>query len=149
MSKTIQEILGTPSKDTPFSPIPGGKYILFFAEADARPARERQDGTLGFPSVHARLHVVGGEYDNRVLFHDFYVNVDNKDLLGFLKRAYERVTGNDLANALTSEIPTNEEISVALAEGLRGGKLAAKVIVRKNRNGEEANVVSGWVDDVE
>lgn len=147
MGKTIQEILSTPTRDALYLPLDAGNYLLFVDEVEVREARERRDGSMGVPSVHTRLRVVGGDYDNRVMFHTFWIDVEDRGF-GFVKAAYHRITGNDIAEALTSDVPTNEEVAEAFAEGIRGGKLLARVGVRKNRDtGESVNFVARWLDE--
>lgn len=154
MAKTLQEILGTPPKDSMFEPVEAGRYMLSVEVAETREARQREDGSMGYPSVHTQMRILnpGGPADNRVLFQDFYVNMDNPGLLGFIKSAYARITGNDLAGAIQTDTPENADIAEALAEGIRGGKIMAKVGVRKDNRigheGEKVNFIVAWVDEL-
>lgn len=115
-----------------FDPLPEGTYDLEVVEA-------RHTKTKTTPSKDmwaVQYKVIGGAFNNRRVFNNIVLTLDNQKALGFFFR-------NMGAHGLTREFfntkPTNEAISTAL----RGRRTRGQVI-QKPYNGETKNEIKGY-----
>lgn len=161
---TLRELEAMEGSNSPFGVIPKGAYLLFIADPIPQERKAVVDGKTGLerlsvPAVRVRYVVVspGEKYDNRSFFQSHYFDPTNADALAFLKQAYQRVVGEPITGRDIADDQGNvdgEKMAQVWAAGMKGGRIAARVGIRKQRRQgvqttELENFVSGWAESLE
>ena len=133
----LMQEAGDDAVDT-FEPLPEATYDLEVVEA-------KHTKTKTTPSKDmwaVQYKVIGGAYNNRRIFNNIVLTLDNQKALGFF---FRNMAAHGLTRDFFNTKPTNE----AVASALKGRRTRGQV-VQKPYNGEMKNEIKGYraVSDV-